>query len=107
MNYLHDPVNINLIFIYLTKYINLIYKHANIILIGIQYFNDRYDFGGPMSQLPTHDQPGLSETEQAIQLALKGLRFGSVEIVVHDSKVVQIERKEKTRLDGTVSSTNR
>ena len=60
-----------------------------------------------MSQLPTHDQPGLSETQQAIQHALKGLRFGSVEIVVHDSKVVQLERKEKTRLDGTVSSTNR
>ena len=60
-----------------------------------------------MSQLPTYDRPGLSEIEQAIQLALKGLRFGSVEIVVHDSKVVQIERKEKTRLDGTVSSTNR
>jgi len=35
--------------------------------------------------------------EQAIQLALKGIRFGSVEIIVHDSKVVQIERKEKTR----------
>ena len=60
-----------------------------------------------MSQPPTHDRPGPSEIEQAIQLALKGIRFGSVEIVIHDSKVVQIERKEKTRLDGTVSSTNR
>ena len=60
-----------------------------------------------MSELPTHDRPSPSEVEQAIQLALKGLRFGSVEIVVHDSKVVQIERKEKTRLDGTVSSANR
>lgn len=38
--------------------------------------------------------------EQAILLALEGIRYGSVEIVVHDSKVVQIERKEKTRLDG-------
>ncbi|HEU5407839.1 MAG TPA: YezD family protein [Nitrospira sp.] len=41
--------------------------------------------------------------EQAILLALKGIRFGSVEIIVHDSKVVQIERKEKTRFDGTLS----
>jgi hypothetical protein len=41
--------------------------------------------------------------EQAILLALKGIRFGSVEIIVHDSKVVQIERKEKTRFDGTFS----
>ena len=41
--------------------------------------------------------------EQAVLLALKGIRFGSVEIIVHDSKVVQIERKEKTRFDGTFS----
>jgi hypothetical protein len=37
--------------------------------------------------------------EQAILHALKGIRFGSVEIIVHDSKIVQIERKEKTRFD--------
>lgn len=30
--------------------------------------------------------------------ALNGLRYGSVEIVVHDSRVVQIERREKMRL---------
>jgi hypothetical protein len=41
--------------------------------------------------------------ERAILLALEGIRFGSVEIIVHDSRVVQIERKEKTRFDGTVS----
>jgi hypothetical protein len=29
--------------------------------------------------------------------ALEGLRYGSVEIVVHDSRVVQIERREKMR----------
>jgi hypothetical protein len=32
--------------------------------------------------------------------ALAGLRFGSVEIVVHDSRVVQIERREKMRLSS-------
>jgi len=37
--------------------------------------------------------------EQAILQALKDLRFGSVEIVVHDSKVVQIERREKVRME--------
>lgn len=40
--------------------------------------------------------------EEAILLALKGIRFGSVEIIVHDSRVVQIERKEKTRFDGAL-----
>lgn len=37
--------------------------------------------------------------EHTILQALKDLRFGSVEIVVHDSKVVQIERREKVRLE--------
>jgi hypothetical protein len=31
--------------------------------------------------------------------AVKGIRFGSVEITIHDCKVVQIERKEKLRFD--------
>jgi len=33
-----------------------------------------------------------------IHSALQGLRFGSVEITVHNGQVVQIERKEKFRL---------
>ncbi len=35
----------------------------------------------------------------AVVRALGGLRFGSVEIVVHDGRVVQIERRERVRLD--------
>jgi hypothetical protein len=31
--------------------------------------------------------------------AVKGIRFGSVEITIHDGNVVQIERKEKLRFD--------
>ena len=30
---------------------------------------------------------------------VEGLRYGVVQIVVHDHKVTQIERTEKTRLD--------
>ena len=33
-----------------------------------------------------------------IQAALNGLKFGAVEITVHNGQVVQIERKEKFRL---------
>jgi hypothetical protein len=40
-----------------------------------------------------------SHIEQTILQALKDLRFGSVEIIVHDSKVVQIERREKVRVE--------
>jgi hypothetical protein len=31
---------------------------------------------------------------------LQGIRYGSVEIIVHDSRIVQIERKEKLRFDA-------
>lgn len=36
-----------------------------------------------------------------INSALTGLKFGSVEITVHNGQVVQIERKEKFRLQPT------
>ena len=41
----------------------------------------------------------VSRIEETILQALKDLRFGSVEIIVHDSKVVQIERREKVRVE--------
>ena len=31
--------------------------------------------------------------------AIKNIRFGCVQIIIHDSKVVQIDRTEKLRLD--------
>jgi hypothetical protein len=36
---------------------------------------------------------------QTIAKAIRNLRFGTLEIVVHDSKVVRIERHERIRLD--------
>ncbi len=44
-------------------------------------------------------EPGLTEAERHVLQTLRQLRFGSVEIVVHDSRVVQVERSEKTRFD--------
>ena len=38
-----------------------------------------------------------------IQTALQGLKFGSVEITVHNGQIVQIERKEKIRLQPSGS----
>ncbi len=38
------------------------------------------------------------ELARQILAALDGIRFGSVEIVVHDGRIVQIERREKVRL---------
>lgn len=43
---------------------------------------------------------GQDETSilREIQSALQGLKFGAVEITLHNGQVVQIERKEKFRL---------
>ena len=35
---------------------------------------------------------------------VKSLRYGVVEIVVHDSRVIQIEKTERVRLDKTEKS---
>jgi hypothetical protein len=39
------------------------------------------------------------EILRRIANAISGVRFGSVEVVIQDSRVVQIERKEKFHFD--------
>jgi hypothetical protein len=41
----------------------------------------------------------LGHVVDAILEALRTLRFGAIQIVVHDGRVVQIERTEKVRLE--------
>jgi hypothetical protein len=44
--------------------------------------------------------------ERAILDAVRSVRYGSVEVVIHDSRVVQVTRTEKIRLDpGSKSAT--
>ena len=38
---------------------------------------------------------------ELVRQKVQSLQFGVVQIVVHDSKVTQIERTEKTRLEST------
>lgn len=42
-------------------------------------------------------EPPEPEWERAVQKAVRGLRFGSVEVLVHDGRVVQVETREKVR----------
>ena len=42
-----------------------------------------------------------NDADELLRDALKDIRFGSIEIVIHDSKIVQIERKEKFGKDTT------
>ena len=53
-----------------------------------------------ISDTRKHSKAQLTtEIADQIAAALQGIRFGSVEIIIHEGKVVQIERKEKLRFD--------
>ena len=41
----------------------------------------------------------LTEVDAEVIRAIRNIRYGSVEITIHDSRVVQIERKEKRRFE--------
>jgi|UPI000377788F hypothetical protein len=45
-------------------------------------------------------KPDADEIVSHLNRMLKEIRFGSIEIVIHDSRVVQIERREKIRPDA-------
>ncbi len=44
---------------------------------------------------------------QQIMSAMQGIRYGAVEIIIQDAKVVQIERREKIRFDKDGSTKRR
>ncbi|MET0554860.1 MAG: YezD family protein [Vicinamibacteria bacterium] len=45
---------------------------------------------------PTKDAPETA-WERTVRHAVRGLRYGSVEVQVHDGRVVQVETREKVR----------
>jgi hypothetical protein len=49
-----------------------------------------------------HKEPPVADPSKWLELVaqqVKSLRYGVVEIVVHDSRVIQIEKTERLRLD--------
>ncbi|MGB2942170.1 MAG: YezD family protein [Candidatus Macondimonas sp.] len=53
----------------------------------------------PRANLNRNVDPALApEVMSQISRLLAGLRFGAIEITVHDGRVVQIERREKIRI---------
>ena len=50
--------------------------------------------------------PGDLKWLELVVQHVKSLRYGVVEIVVHDSRVIQIEKTERVRLDKTESRTD-
>jgi hypothetical protein len=56
----------------------------------------RYTGTGATLTEPAH--PLSDEVVTALARLLRELRFGSIEIVVHDGRITQIERREKVRI---------
>ena len=40
-------------------------------------------------------------------LALQAIRYGAIELVIHDGRVVQLERREKVRFDAGLTDQKR
>ncbi len=58
------------------------------------------DGAGPPAKTETGNLPALTgeaELVRRILRALAGVEYGSVEIIIQDSKVVQIERTQRSR----------
>jgi hypothetical protein len=55
-------------------------------------------------KIPVDGKDDLKWLELVIQ-QVGSLRYGVVEIIVHDSRVIQIERTERLRLDKTPDET--
>jgi hypothetical protein len=49
----------------------------------------------------------LTREEEEVLRALRGISFGSVEVILHASKIVEIVRKEKFRTDRTTGGSQR
>ena len=54
----------------------------------------------PKNSEPTSTPDSTHAWIEIVRQKVESLRFGVVQIVVHDGKVTQIERTEKTRLGG-------
>ena len=50
--------------------------------------------------MPHDERRASADWLELVREKVQSLRFGVVQIVVHDSKVTQIERTEKTRLQN-------
>ena len=53
-----------------------------------------------MSQSPVHaSELTFEEVKERLVHALEGLRFGTIELQIHDYRIVRITRTEQVRVD--------
>jgi hypothetical protein len=53
----------------------------------------------PAPATPDADAHRVSEPEQAVLDAIRATPYGSVEVVLHQSRIVQVVRTQKLKLD--------
>ena len=51
-----------------------------------------------MTPHKTVREPAIADWESLVREKVRGLRFGMVQIIIHDARVVQIDRTERTRI---------
>lgn len=56
---------------------------------------------------PTEDTDNAELWIEVVQAKVKELRYGSVQITVHDGRVTQVETIEKTRIGNEARPANR
>lgn len=56
------------------------------------------------ANFPAKSVPSQPEWLRVVQHKVETLRYGVVQLVVHDGRVTQIERTEKTRIPLTATS---
>jgi hypothetical protein len=54
---------------------------------------------GERKPIETPAEPGAPDWLALVRQQVDSLKFGTVQITVHDSRVTQVERLEKVRLD--------
>ena len=67
-----------------------------------------------LSPLPVGSQTGPDDhlplpraLLQELRQALRSIRYGAIQLVIHDGRVVQLERHEKVRFDAEVTEHKR
>ena len=63
----------------------------------------------PTGLEPAHDEsiPLSPQLLRELRKALRSIRFGAIELVIHDGRVVQLEFREKIRLEPDGSERRR
>jgi len=59
----------------------------------------RTHFADDPTDGPAPELPLPAALTRALAQALRSIRYGTIELVIHDGRVVQLERREKVRFE--------